>query len=190
MLTTLSVFAQPLFVITFNNPDPHEMMMGAMTALMPGGAATAPGPFWNLPPRPVFAPFTGGGRMLSAPARHTLRRAAPAAPGMPPQYCRACAAALRGGELSLCRSADGAPHLIDAFHLRCAAAAAWAAEVPLQPLLRDYAAAASAQQKAGSSMSFSGGLARAQAAPLTERELAVIYEELGSDERRAKRRAR
>ena len=83
------------------------------------------------------------------------------------------------------RTADGAPQLTDLFHLRCAATATWAADVPLQPLLRDYAAAAAVSSKPAYAP-----LARAQAVPLTERELAIIYEELGSDERRAKRRAR
>jgi hypothetical protein len=82
------------------------------------------------------------------------------------------------------RTADGAPQLTDLFHLRCAATATWAAEVPLQPLLHDYKAAASAMA------AFAPLNARVQAVPLTERELAIIYEELGSDERRAKRRAR
>ena len=180
--------SQPLFVITFQNVKPQDMM-AAINAQMgaAGGAAAAPGPFWGMPPAPTFTPFSGGGRMLSAPVRHTLRRAAPAAPGAPPQLCRTCAAALRGGELALGRTADGAPQQLDLYHLRCAATAAWAAEVPLQPLLRDYAAASGAQQ---APPGFAPVAARAHTAPLTERELAIIYEELGSDERRAMRRAR
>ena len=167
------------------------MLTAALGMRMPGMAGSAAGlagPFWGLPPAQAFMPFSGGGRMLSAPVRHTLRRAAPAAPGAQPQLCRTCAAALRGGELALGRTADGAPQQLDLFHLRCAAMATWAAEVPLQPLLRDYAAAANGAQQAPPG--FAPMAARAQTAPLTERELAIIYEELGSDERRAKRRAR
>ena len=99
----------------------------------------------------------------------------------------------RGGRLDGSSDEDelepgyGAPQQLDLYHLRCAATAAWAPEVPLQPLLRDYAAASGAQQ---APPGFAPVAARAHTAPLTERELAVIYEELGSDERRAMRRAR
>ena len=90
--------------------------------------------------------------------------------------------ALRGrapSELALGRTADNAPQQLGLFHLRCAATATWAAEVPLQPLLRDYAAAAEGR-----------GAQQNKAASLTERELAIIiYQELRGDERRAKRRA-
>jgi len=66
--------------------------------------------------------------------------------------------ALRGrapSELALGRTAAAARPLPPA--LRCAATATWAAEVPLQPLLRDYAAAAEgrgAQQNKAASLTF------------------------------------
>jgi len=168
----------PLFVITFK-PN-QEAMAAAMGGIMAAAvAAAAGGAGFNAPP--AFVPFSGAGnvlsapagRVLSAPARHVLRRAAPSRLGAPLR-CSACAVALASAELALCRTGDA--DRVDAFNLRCAAAAQWASDVPLQPLLRDYAARAEG-----------GG---ADATPLTDRELAVVYEELGSDERRAKRQAR
>lgn len=104
------------------------------------------------------------------PANHVLRRAAPTLPDAPPRRCAACAAPLSRSELALGRTgtdAVGAAKL-DLHHLRCAAKAPWAFQASLQPMLREYAR-------------------RAQrgAPPLTDRELAVIYEDFGSDERRA-----
>lgn len=160
----------PLFVITFK-PN-QEAMAAAMGGIMAAAvAAAAGGAGFNAPP--AFVPFSGAGNVLSAPARHVLRRAAPSRLGAPLR-CSACAVALASAELALCRT--GGADRVDTFHLRCAAAAQWAPDVPLQPLLRDYAARAEG-----------GG---ADATPLTDRELAVVYEELGSDERRAKRQAR
>jgi hypothetical protein len=104
-----------------------------------------------------------GSAPARAPACATLRRAAAAELAR----CASCTALLHRAELVVCRTADGTQQ----FHLRCAAAAAWAAELELPPMLRDFVA------KSG----------MAGTAALTELELALIYEELGSDERRAKR---
>ena len=187
------VLAQPLFVISFHSVDEKAVERsiqqqtvlaaqaamaggggGAMAALFGGGAGLFGPPM--LPPAPRFMPFSGGGRMLSAPSlrppmqaaaptRHALCRAAEPLP-----RCGGCSVALRRAELAISRVADGArgPAL---FHLRCAREASWAAELPLQALLQEHTARA---QRAGD----------ASDAPLTERELAVVYEELGSDAKR------
>ncbi len=186
------MLAQPLFVISFHSVDEKAVERsiqqqtvlaakaamaggagGAMAALFGGGA----GPFGPmLPPPPRFMPFSGGGRVLSAPSlrppmpaaaptRHALCRAAE-----PLQRCGGCSAPLRRAELAISRASDGArgPAL---FHLRCARGAPWAAELPLQALLQKHTARA---QRAGD----------ASDAALTERELAVVYDELGSDDKR------
>ena len=130
----------------------------------------------SLPQQPLFVlSFSGGpsaGMPYVPPANHVLRRATPTLPDAPPRRCAACTAPLSRSELALGRTgtdATGAAKL-DLHHLRCAgpAKAPWAFQASLQPMLREYAK-------------------RAQrgAPPLTDRELAVIYEEFGSDERRA-----
>ena len=127
-----------------------------------------------VPLQPLFVlTFSGGpsvGMPYVPPASHVLRRATPTLPDAPLRRCAACAAPMQRGELALGRTgtdAAGAAKL-DLHHLRCAAKAAWAFQASLQPMLKEYAR-------------------RVQrgAPPLTDRELAVIYEELGSDERRA-----
>jgi hypothetical protein len=171
---------QPLFVISFAEPDQHAVMAammggGAVGGLPPAAlAALAKLGFPKGPPPPapplVFqgTPHFAAGPI--APPRalapsYSLRHAAAAAAGAPASRCGACAAQLAPRELALGRSAqqDTVARLV-VFHLRCAVRAPWAAEFALQPLLRELRGAA-----------------------LTAEELAEVYETLGSDEKRALR---
>jgi hypothetical protein len=164
--------AQPLFVVSFSPVSPEAYAKAAMAAM----AAAAP--------PPMFTPFTGAPRFAAAPAApapayapsHTLRRAGAPRSDAPALRCGACAERLSLRELCLARAtgrdaSSGVERQQLLFHLRCAAQAAWAAELALQPLLREH----HARPPAGE-------------APLTERELAAVYEELGSDEKRARQR--
>lgn len=163
---------QPLFVISFKAVDKEDLIEGLMQSMPPAPRAMCRavatmlldlGPLGKLgpPPPPVFRPFTGTGTALggSAPpassalggVRHILERAAAA------ERCALCASSLTPGELVLSR---GTGIDVRLHHLRCAASARWAAEVPLQPLLRTMGA-------------------------LSQLELACVYEQLGSDAQRA-----
>ena len=97
--------------------------------------------------------------MRALQLRHVLRR-------MRAMTCFACSAPLARDDVALARTAAGASRT-DVYHLRCAAAAHFAAELQLQPMLRECAT------RSGAS------------GPLSERDLARIYDELGSDARRA-----
>jgi hypothetical protein len=190
--------AQPLFVVTFaavtaeaymkaitaasNMPPPRGLNAAALAAMMglAGGLMAAP-----APAPPVFIPFAGAPRFAAAPPApapayapsHALRRVGAPSSGAPAAQCgAACGARFSLRELCLARStgrdgSSGVERPLLLFHLCCAAAAPWAAQLALQPLLREH----HARPPAGD-------------APLSERELAAVYEELGSDEKRARRR--
>ena len=170
---TDSLRHQPLFVVTFAAMAAAGMPAALATAAM--GGLVPP----RLPPPRMFMPFTGTPR-FAAPAAapppayapvYALRRAGAAHIAAPALQCGACAARLATGTLCVARSVGRDDAGRQLFHLRCAAGAPWAAQLPLQPMLRDH----HARPPAGE-------------APLTERELATVYEELGSDAQRARRR--
>ena len=105
------------------------------------------------------------------PPNHVLRRVAQVAGGAgPPPTCCSCAATLQHADLAVARTFPGSSRH-DLYHLRCAAGAHFASEMQLQAMLQECA-----------SRSYDGA---SYADALGERDLAAVYEELGSDARRA-----
>jgi hypothetical protein len=106
------------------------------------------------------------------PPSHVLRRVEQVSGGTgPPPACCSCAARLQRADLAVARTFPGCSRH-DLYHLRCAAAAHFAGEMQLQAMLQECAA------RSYDSASY-------DADALGERDLAQLYDERGSDARRA-----